>query len=107
MGKLYVFLICLCFFYSEKSHSQAVTILHNNDVPQEAYAARKISETLVDKGYTITSSHTTYDYLISLALHEAGLKAEAFSIIPEGKIITIYGGDNRGLIYLEWPRKGL
>ncbi len=99
MRKPYIFLICLCFFYSAKGHSQAVTILHNTGVPQEAYAARKLSEALVNKGYTITPSHTKYDYLISLALHDTKLKAEAFSIIPEGKIITVYGGDHRGLIY--------
>lgn len=99
MSKLYIFLICLCVFYSEKSRSQAVTILHNKELPQEAYAARKLTEALVDKGYTMNTSHIKYDYLISLALHKTKLKAEAFSIIPEGKIITIYGGDNRGLIY--------
>lgn len=99
MNKIYVVLICICFFATERMCAQTVTILHNKEVPQEAYAARKLSDALVEKGYKMTQSHIKYDYLISLALHETRLKPEAFSIIPEGKIITVYGGDNRGLIY--------
>ncbi|MGF1635428.1 MAG: hypothetical protein ACFCUU_00030, partial [Cyclobacteriaceae bacterium] len=51
------------------------------------------------QGYKIHSGRTGYDHLISLSVHATRLKPEAFSVIPEGKVITIYGGDQRGMIY--------
>ena len=73
--------------------------MHNKNVAQEAYAAGKLSEVVLEKGYTLVNSQQNYDHLINLAIHKTALKAEAFSIIPENKIITITGGDYRGLIY--------
>ncbi len=37
--------------------------------------------------------------MISLALNLDRLKPETFPITPESKVITVYGGDYRGLIY--------
>lgn len=99
MRALRIIFIGLCLFFAEKSFSQKVAILHNKDVPQEAYAAGKLSEVVLEKGYTIVNSQQNYDHLINLAIHKTALEAEAFSIIPENKIITITGGDYRGLIY--------
>lgn len=97
-----------------------VTIL-TDDTPQASYAARKLAEALTEKDHDITlrsagyeyrinqsnkssrpkkvTTHRDYDYLISLAVHSGRLGSEAFAIIPEGKVITVYGGDNRGMIY--------
>jgi hypothetical protein len=50
-------------------------------------------------GHRIAKDRKDYDFLISLATHPQRLAPEAFAIIPESKVITVYGGDNRGLIY--------
>src|SRR5690606_17759993 len=63
------------------------------------YAARKLKEALTARGHEVTPERHKYDYLISLATHPARYGAETFAIIPEAKVITIYGGDARGLIY--------
>ncbi|NND08835.1 MAG: hypothetical protein HKN87_20885 [Saprospiraceae bacterium] len=77
---------------------EQVKILYDSDLSEAAYAARKLSEALVSTGHTIHKEND-YDYLVSLAIHSTRLDAEAFSILPEGRVITIYGGDVRGLIY--------
>ncbi|MBN2371964.1 MAG: hypothetical protein JXO72_15895 [Vicinamibacteria bacterium] len=81
------------------AQAAAVAILHDHDVPQAAYAARKLGEALVERGYTLASQHTDHDHLISLAAYPGRLKAEAFSIIPARNVIMIQGGDRRGMIY--------
>ena len=79
--------------------AQNVSILHEEGSPQAAYAARKLSATLVEHGYELSRARIGYDYLVSLAVHPGRLEAEAFSIVSEGKVIAVYGGDNRGMIY--------
>lgn len=76
-----------------------VYVLHDAEVPQAAYAAEKLSETLVERGHEVLAGRTGYDHLISLAVNSAQYAPEAFAIIPEDKVITIYGGDHRGMIY--------
>ena len=81
--------------------AQRVQVLHDVEVPQAAYAARKVSEALAERGYTVVAKRETYDHLISLGMNAHRLGAESFQLIPEqnGKFLTVYGGDNRGLIY--------
>jgi hypothetical protein len=79
--------------------AQRVTIVHDSGDAQAAYAARRLSEALTGAGYTVRPERTGYDHLVSLAVHPERLEAEAFAIIPEGKVVTVYGGDDRGLIY--------
>jgi len=81
------------------ARAQVVTIVYEVAVPQAAYAARKLNEALTARGLEVSTERTGCDYLISLAVHTARLEPEAFSIIPEGKVITVLGGDNRGMIY--------
>lgn len=81
------------------ARAESVTILHDPAVPQAAYAARKLGEALSGRGYTVTRERTGYDHLVSLAVHPGRLGPEAFSIKPEGKVITVLGGDPRGMIY--------
>ncbi len=99
MKKSFLSLITLCFLTSSLAWAQAVTLLYEEGVPQAAYAARKLGEALSAQGYKVKPERTGYDFLISLAVHRSRLGAEAFSIIPEGKFITVYGGDERGMIY--------
>src|SRR5690606_8815920 len=92
-------LILLFAFAASVAWAERVPIVYDADVPQAAYAARKLKEALTARGHEVTPERHKYDYLISLATHPARYGAEAFAIIPESKVITIYGGDARGLIY--------
>ena len=99
MKTLFLVPVIICCLAAGTVRAESVTIVHDKDIPQAVYAARKLGEALAEQGYTLRSQHTGYDYLISLALHPGRLGSEAFSIIPENKVITVYGGDRRGLIY--------
>ena len=93
------YLFPFCFLFSETSFAKSVFVRYNKGVPQIEYAARKLTEALVERNYDVTNAGTTYDFLISLVVNPNRLGPEAFSILPDGKAITIYGGDKRGLIY--------
>jgi hypothetical protein len=97
--KIFLLVIIVCWLATGAVWAKAVTIVHEKGVPQAKYAARKLSEALAEQGYKVTSKRAGYDHLIRLALQPGRLGAEAFSIIPEGKVITICGGDYRGMIY--------
>jgi hypothetical protein len=79
--------------------SQTVTITANLENPRAAYAERKLSEALTEAGYTVAQEPADSDFLVSLASHPERLEKEAFQIIPEDKVITVLGGDDRGMIY--------
>ncbi len=92
-------LTIVCLLIIETTWAEKVKILYDQDSPPAAYASQKLGEALTDNGYQVQQSHTGYDFMISLAVHSIRLEPEAFSIVPEGKIITINGGDDRGIIY--------
>ncbi len=96
--KLFLCIIAV-FSLSNFVWAEKVAIVYDASSPQASYAARKLSETLKSEGHELQKKQVGYDYLISLATHSERLKPEAFSIIPQGKIITVLGGDNRGMIY--------
>jgi hypothetical protein len=97
--KIFALLIIVCWLATSAVWAKAVTIVYEKGVPQASYAARKLSEALAEEGYKVTSRRTGEECLICLAVHEGLLKPEAFTIIPEGKVVTVCGGDNRGMIY--------
>ncbi|MFZ0429701.1 MAG: hypothetical protein WAO20_16410 [Acidobacteriota bacterium] len=99
MKRLLLFSWLICGLGAGTAWSQRVTILHDADVTQTAYAARKLTAALTDSGYEVIPDHTGYDYLVSLAVNRHRLGPEAFAIIPQDKVVTVYGGDNRGMIY--------
>ena len=99
MKRIIPILITICCLFSETSFAKSVFVRYNKGVPQIEYAARKLTEALVERNYDVTNAGTTYDFLISLVVNPNRLGPEAFSILPDGKAITIYGGDKRGLIY--------
>ena len=92
-------LFTLAVLLAGPARAANVYILHDAATPQAAYAARKISDTLISQGHHVLPNRAGYDHLISLAINSEQLAPEAFSIIPEDKVITIYGGDDRGMIY--------
>lgn len=83
---------------SYQGFGQNVYLLYNKSVPQETYAARMLAQSLRERKHTVMEDRKGYDVLINMAIDEA-LPDAAFAIIPEGKVITVKGGDNRGLIY--------
>ena len=98
MKKLFLSLVTISLLNVDASFAQKVSLLYDDSAPAK-YAARKLGDALEESGYKLRSERAGYDYLISIGLHPTRLSAEAFSIIPEGKVITVYGGDNRGMIY--------
>src|SRR5690606_16086561 len=99
MKKIMLFCWLFASLFATSAFAQQVTLVYDNTHPPAAYAARKLGETLTAEGYSLTQSRSAYDHLISLGVHAQALEAEAFSIRPEGKVISVYGGDDRGLIY--------
>jgi len=71
----------------------AVAVVCRQTSPQSAYAARRLESALSERGLA-SDSHQ-----VILNIDPARLQAEEFAIDPRGKVITITGGDNRGLIY--------
>lgn len=79
--------------------SQNVYLLHDEAVPQASYAAERLEEALVNQGYTVMEERSGYDYLLNIGVNAVTLGSEAFSIIPEDRVISIYGGDESGMVY--------
>jgi hypothetical protein len=92
-------LLLLALLVAGAGHAQTVYLLHDASVPQAAYAADRIGRALTERGYTVTGRRAGHDYLINLGVNAVTLGKEAFSIIPEGRVVTVYGGDEAGLVY--------
>jgi hypothetical protein len=95
----YAILFAFALLVSAPAVAEKVTIVYDAERPPIAYAARKLTSALRERGHEVSDQRTGYDRLISLAVHGARLPAEAFAVLPEGKVITVYGGDERGLVY--------
>lgn len=98
MKNVLLFLL-LSALSANNANATSVSLLHDKSQPQAAYAARKLGEALTERGYTVRSERTGYDYLVSIGVHAERLGAEAFAIQPEGKVVSVQGGDARGMIY--------
>ena len=112
MKRIFLLFTAICCLLPGTAWAQSVFVQYEKNVPQVEYAARKLTDALIERKYEITDAHTDYDFLISLTVQADQLGAEAYSIIPEGKMITISGGDRRGLIYgtlalVEFLRNGV
>src|SRR5690606_20898207 len=92
-------LVLLIFLVPLSLYSQSVYILADKGSPQVEYAKGKLIPALTKKGYKIVPDAKSYDYLINLGVDESRLQAEAFMIKKEAKMISVLGGDNRGMIY--------
>lgn len=94
----YAFLFFLLFAANE-GISQHVFLLCDKDLPQAKYAARMLEQAITDQGYEVSEDRESYDFLINIGIDGLNLEPESYTIIPEGKVITINGADNRGMIY--------
>ncbi|HEY6922359.1 MAG TPA: hypothetical protein VI653_02740 [Steroidobacteraceae bacterium] len=91
-GPLIVTSLLLCNWLASPT-AAAVTVVCRQTSPQSAYAARRLENALSEQGFTGD------DHQVILNIDPARLRAEEFTIDPRGQVITITGGDNRGLIY--------
>ena len=80
-------------------HAERVYVLRDASVPQAEYAARRVGEALAGRRHTVLSQRDGYERLISIAVNSQRLQPEAFAIIPQDRVITVYGGDLRGMVY--------
>lgn len=71
----------------------AVTVVPRQTSPQSAYAARRLEDALAERGLADDRHQVILD------VDPARLEPEEFAIDPRGSVITVTGGDNRGLIY--------
>jgi hypothetical protein len=89
-------LFCLPGLISD-GFSQRVTIHQLDQSPQTMYAVGALKKALLGSHYTLTAVKA--DYTIDLLIAREKLENEAYNVAPNGKVITIKGGDARGLIY--------
>ena len=94
--------ICACILifitgFGGVAISQTVEIDYPKGQVQASYAAARLQQALIKKGMLVKESKA--DFKINLALNAGPLEKEAYSITNNGKVITITGGDERGLIY--------
>ena len=95
MKKRLLCVVVTCIILSIPVFSQSVSIHYNKSSVQQVYAATVLEKALKQKGYSVDEKNAL---VIDLGIDkQAG--AEAFSIVPKLKTITITGGDERGLIY--------
>ena len=95
-------LFCSILFFIGGIHagfSQSVYLLYDKSVPQAVYASEMLKKALLEQEYSVIDERAEYDFLINIGVDAVNLESEAYSIIPEGKIITINGGEERGIIY--------
>lgn len=103
MNKLIICFLLCAIGNLYPGFSQKVFLRYDQSVPQAVYAAEMLKEALLAQQYSLSKEGAGHDYLISISEHADQqadkLGSEAYSIIPEGDVISIYGGDKRGMVY--------
>ncbi|MDO1449483.1 hypothetical protein Q0590_24620 [Rhodocytophaga aerolata] len=99
MKKIVILLFILYLSTLQAGYCQRVYMNYDTVVPQAAYGAGMLKKALVEKNISLTTNRRESAYLLTIRVDTANLASEAFSIIREGKNITITGGDKRGMIY--------
>lgn len=89
----------VCALLALAARAENVFVLHDPTLPQAAYATRKLADALTEQHHAVLRERSGYDRLINLSVNTQRLGPEAFAVIPEGKVITVLGGDARGMIY--------
>lgn len=79
------------------SCKESASIYFDTNSREESYAARMLTKSLQERGYSVSESGGNYS--INFSIDENSYDAEAFAIVPEENTINITGGDYRGLIY--------
>jgi len=94
MKKFFAALLFVALIH--QSFAQSIKLVFNRSSPQASYAAARLRAALIKKKYAIRTSPG--GYVINI-INNSTLGSEAYSIEPNGKTITITGGDGTGMIY--------
>lgn len=98
MKKIFWFLILSLIGFIPFGFSQSVNIVITKSSVQSAYAAKMLETALSKKGYSLLKNSKA-DFEVNLTVNSGKLSSEAFSVVINGKKISITGGDDRGMIY--------
>ncbi|MBN2635728.1 MAG: hypothetical protein JXR61_05615 [Prolixibacteraceae bacterium] len=99
LSRITVLLLIFILTLIENIDAQNVAIRYENGNVCAEYAVKKLSESLEKSGYKVSADNTDSDYFIRLSKNVKALGSEAFNIEPDGNLVEIFGGDDRGLIY--------
>ena len=78
--------------------AQRVGVQYDYTLPQANYAAEILKFSVLKRGYILNDGESDYQIILQVN-SSSGLGKEAYSLSPEGRKITIVGGDATGLIY--------
>lgn len=98
LTRITILIFIFIFSTSKKPEAQNVAIQYEKGNVCAEYAVKKLTESLDKNGYKVSFSVTDDDYSIQLGKNET-LGSEAYNIKPNRKLVEIFGGDDRGLIY--------
>ncbi len=96
MKRILCSFVAICFANLTACFCQSVQLQHSNS-PQQVYAASILERTLADKKFSTRQAES--GYTIQFKVDAKQLEPEAFSIENKPRLITVTGGDERGLIY--------
>lgn len=96
MKKLLFFLGILLVGSNGNAWAQTVRINYAQSSAPAAYAAGKLQQSLLQKGYKVKGQ--AVDFTIQITTNQQ-LGSEGYLLQKEGNKITITGGDERGLVY--------
>jgi hypothetical protein len=97
MKKIVSFLLLSLLAFAPEGFSQIVQVSYSTASAPAAYAAGMLKKSLTTKGYSVKGAKP--EYVISITTNSKKLGSEAYSIVTEGKKITITGCDERGMVY--------
>ena len=87
----------LLILLTNLSAAQSVNLQYDTSSAQAKYAVKILRQALIEQGYPIQKKEG--DYSISIGINSQNLKTEEYTLVPNGKKITITGGDGTGIIY--------
>jgi hypothetical protein len=97
MKKTLLFLTIIFTVFFNAGFAQSVKISYLKTQTQSVYAAGMLGKALFKKGIGVKDVGA--DFEIELSVDSNKLGREAYAIMNDGKIITVKGGDVRGMIY--------
>lgn len=96
MKKLVLFFLS-SFLLVCSGFAQRVSIQYDKSSLQANYAADLLKLSVLKRGYILNDAES--DYHIILTIDTSNVGKEGYWMLPEGKRITITGGDGNGVIY--------
>lgn len=87
------------FAIGGSAFAQSVDIEFDASKPQAKYAAEQLASALSDTGHDVAVLALPSDFRIILSADDQNLAPEAYVATPAADVLSINGGDGRGLIY--------